>query len=562
MKDSLRFIFGFILKERKLFFTGLSLTVMVSILALLGPRIIAFIIDQGLVPHDSRLVLIGVGALGLSELLRLSCSFLSQTTYATLGQNVIERVRKDMVARILSFPVPYFDRVSSGSMMTRVVNDANSLTDFFQSGFVAVLGNFAAIFAVFFGLMNLNLKLGLILLASFIPIAWLCTLFSKKLRRVYENARNQLSELNAMLADFLFGMKTVRALGISEQKHEELNQQVRKYANAQMGMVQTFALFHPTVSLGIGVMLILLIWIGLPLVGDGHLKVGEWVAGLSYVLALQQPLVEISDRWNFFIAGLTSIDRIREVFEEKTEPTGTIETPDLQEIAIEGLSFAHAGATVDVLRDVNLRIRKGDWIGIFGESGSGKSTLLQILYGFYHPTKGSICWNQKAYLDHDLQSLRGHFAVVEQFPFLFSGTIRENIDLFAAQSFPLQELQETFKGFTLIESLLGNLDFEVTERGGNLSMGQKQMITFLRAWLSKPNLWILDEATAFFDQEAEQEVLQALFRLKKNQITVIQVAHKPEALSRMDRMIHIDQGVVREMNPRKNTTESLPQDSK
>ena len=454
MKASIRFIFSFIFKERKLFAAGMALTTMVSVLAWLGPRVIAFIIDKGLVPHDYHWVAVGVGALALTELLRLSCSFLSQTTYAVLGQNVIERVRKDMVARILKFSVPYFDRVSSGSMMTRVVNDANALTDFFQSGFVSVLGNFAAIFAVFFGLFSLNFKLGAILFTSFIPIAFLCTVFSQRLRRVYEDARNQLSELNAMLADFLFGMKTIRALGISDRKHEELNQQIRKYAKAQMGMVQTFALFHPTVSFGIGMMLVLLIWLGLPLIGNGHLKVGEWVAGLSYVLALQQPLVEISDRWNYFIAGLTSIDRIREVFDEKTERNGSVMTPPLQEISIESLYFTHDGANGDTLKDVNLRIKKGDWIGIFGESGSGKSTLLQILYGFYHPTRGAIRWNQTEYLDHDLKSLRGHFAVVEQFPFLFSGTIRENIDLFGATPFSVDELKKTFQGFPLIESLL------------------------------------------------------------------------------------------------------------
>ena len=547
MIASLRFIFRFIVKEKLIFSLGLFLTFLSSILAWLGPRIIAWIIDQGLVPHHLQQIWIGVVCLALAEASRLSFNFLGQTTYSILGQNVIERVRKDMIAHLLKLPIHYFDRVSSGSMMTRVVNDANSLTDFFQSGFVSILGNFAGILAIFIGLFSLNFKLGFILLLSFLPVVFLCSLFSVRLRRVYEDSRNQLSELNARLADFLFGMKTVRALGISDQKHEELSVQVKKYEKAQMGMVQTFALFHPAVSLGIGILLVLLIWLGLPLIGEGALKVGQWVAALSYVLSLQQPLVEISDRWNFFVSGLTAIDRIQEVFEEPAETYPDRPAPRLEKIEFKGLSFSYLDSNASALKDVNFSISRGDWIGIFGESGSGKSTLLQMLYGFYHPSLGSAFWNGETYLHYHLRSLRSHFGVVEQFPFLFSGTIRDNITLFGQYELSVDSLAQTFQGYPLIESLLRDLDFQISERGGNLSMGQKQMITFMRAYLSEPDIWILDEATAFFDREAEQEVIRALLNLQEKQITVIQVAHKPEALTTMKRIWRVDQGIVSEV---------------
>lgn len=376
------------------------------------------------------------------------------------------------------------------------------------------------------------------------PIAYVCSLFSIRLRKVYEESRNQLSELNARLADFLFGMKTVRALGVSRQKHEELNQQVDVYAQSQMGMVQTFALFHPTVSFGIGVLLILLIQLGIPLVSAGTLKVGEWVAALSYVLSLQQPLVEISDRWNYFVSGLTSIDRIQDTFNESPEPSRNEIPPTLQKIELKNVSFTYLDSAQKALDHVNLTIHRGDWIGIFGESGSGKSTLLQMLYGFYTPTDGSMLWNGTPYNAYQLRALRSNFGVVEQFPFIFSGTILDNITLFGKYAYDPGLLKETFSGYSLIESLLKMPEFEISERGGNLSMGQKQMITFLRAYLSKPSIWILDEATAFFDHDAEQEVLRALLELKKERITVIQVAHRPEALDRMDRLFKVDQGLV------------------
>ncbi|MBC7397527.1 MAG: ABC transporter ATP-binding protein [Bdellovibrionales bacterium] len=452
-----------------------------------------------------------------------------------------------MTRHLLSLPIPYFDQVSSGSMMTRLVNDVNSLTDFFQSGFVSVLGNCASLCAIFFGLFMLNFKLGLILFFSFVPIAVICVLFSQKLRMVYEETRNRLSELNSKLADVLFGMRTVRALGIGERKYAELTSQVRKYADAQTKMVGTFALFHPTLTLGTGILLLILIALGIPMVGAHELLVGQWVAALSYVILLQQPLVEISDRWNYFLAGLTGINRIQEIMRVLPEPQSGDHASEFSSLEFRDVHFRYAQSKSEALLQVNLTIQRGDWIGIFGESGSGKSTLLQMLYGFYTATSGSIFWNGSDFKKIKLASLRSHFGVVEQFPFIFSGTIKENITLFGEYPYDEHILRKKFEGYLLIESLLALADFEVSERGNNLSMGQKQMVTFLRAYLAKPDIWILDEATAFFDADAEQEVLRALSGLVSERITVIQVAHRPEALLQMKRIIQVSQGQVREL---------------
>ncbi len=546
MKDSIVFIFKFIFKEKPRFFFGIFMTALVSTLTWTGPKVIAFIIDQGLLKSNQEKEFYGVLALAATEVFRLLFVFLSQINYAVLGQNVIERVRKDLVHHLLKLPISYFDQVTSGGMMTRVVNDVNSLTDFFQSGFVSVLGNMASLIAIFIGLFSINFRLGLILFLTFVPVVFLCSIFSERLRRVYEETRNRLSELNSKLADLLFGMKTVRALGLGEPKFKELNLQVRHYADSQMNMVKTFALFHPTLSFGIGSLLMLLVWIGIPMVSSGQLPVGQWVAALSYVVLLQQPLMEISDRWNFFLAGLTSINRIREVLREKEEKSGDEKAPPFESIVWNQVSFRYHSEAKKTLKQVNINLKRGDWIGIFGESGSGKSTFLQMLYGFYPPTEGDLLWNGRPYSDFNAKSMRSYFGVVEQFPFLFTGTIKENITLYGHFKWDEETLHDTFKDFPLIMSLLQNPDFDITERGGNLSMGQKQMITFLRAYLAKPMIWILDEATAFFDPEAEQEVLRALEALRKDQITVIQVAHRPEALVQMKRHLKVELGHLQE----------------
>jgi ABC-type multidrug transport system fused ATPase/permease subunit len=547
MKASIRFILREILIQWRILVAGLGLTVLGALMVWAGPVVIAGIIDEGLVTGDRDRVIRGALALAGVEALRLISAAGGQMVYAVLGQNVIERVRRRMVEHLVSLPIPYFDKVTSGGMMTRVVNDANSLTDFFQSGFVSVLGNIGSLVAAFIGIGSLSPRLGLLLFCVFLPFVWLTSRFSRQLRRVYEEMRSRLSELNSTLADMLFGMRTLRSLGLNVDSHGKLNTKVEAYAESQKGMIGTYALFHPAITLATGVFLLIWIGAGLSLVDAGELKVGGWIAGLSYVLMMQQPMTEISDRWNFFLAGITSIGRVREVLESAPERTGIPPAEGFTSLVFENVGFTYEGAQEPALSDVNLEIRKGDWIGIFGESGSGKSTLLQLAIAFLDPVHGTLKWNGRSLRDLDPSSIRGHFGVVEQFPFLFSGTVRDNITWFGKHELDRDSLLRRFEGHGLISSLLNRLDHPVSERGSNLSLGEKQMITFLRSWLAGPGIWILDEATAFFDPRAEAELLSVLESERHRGVTVIQVAHRPEALRRMNRWINVRSGGLREL---------------
>jgi ABC-type multidrug transport system fused ATPase/permease subunit len=342
-------------------------------------------------------------------------------------------------------------------------------------------------------------------------------------------------------------MRTVRALGLGRQSYIKIEKKVDLYAESQEKMVSTFALFHPTVTIGTGVLILLLIGMGIPMLDSGQIKTGQWVAVLSYILLLQQPLIEISDRWNFFISGITGVQRILEVLNSPLEKSEGRLAPEFSSLTLNGVSFRYPDAGSLALSSLSLEINRGDWVGVFGESGSGKTTFLQLLYRFYEPTEGVLLWNQEPIEELDRHSIRSRFGVVEQFPFLYSGSIRENITLFGRFQFDEKELLRTFNGFPLIHSLLSNLDRLVSERGYNLSMGERQMITFLRAWIAKPLIWILDEATAFFDERAEAELLRALDALKPIGVTVIQVAHRPEALKRMNRLFKVQQGEFLEL---------------
>jgi ATP-binding cassette subfamily B protein len=387
--------------------------------------------------------------------------------------------------------------------------------------------------------------LSFLLILSFIPFFAACVYFSEKLRQAYEETRNQLSYFNSMLADFLYGMKTIRSLSLSNLKNQLLSRQIQNYSNAQIGMVREFAFFNPVLSLGIGVLFLILILKGNPLVDSGQMKTGEWIGILSYIFMLQQPLLEITDRWNFFLSGVTSIQRIKNVFDVKEEKVEGKEIFKLNEILLENVSFQYPSTNRVILDQVNLRIKRGDRIGIFGESGSGKTTFLQLLYGFYHPISGQITWNGISHHEISLRDLRAQFGVVEQFPFLFSGTIRDNIDLFGKIKIDFDSMRKKFSKYPLIKSILYRLDEEVRERGDNLSMGEKQMVSFLRAYFKSPSIWILDEATAFFDQEAESEFMDILNQLPHDTV-IIQIAHRQEALKDMKRIIRVERNCLLE----------------
>lgn len=539
MNQTLRFILQYLVHEKTLFLFGVIATLLTSYCTWLSPQLLARVIDES---FSKKLILF----FALSEFLKLFMSYLTQKTFTRFGQNVIERIRGSMIDHLMKVPVHYFDRSSSGQIMTRVVNDVNSLTDFFQSGLISIVGNVASVVAIFIGIYSLNHQLAVFLFIFFVPFLYACSVFSKRLRKAYEDTRNELSHFNSMLADFLFGMKTIRSLSLSKQKDHALVQQIQNYSKAQVRMVHTFALFNPTLSLGIGVLFFVLILMGIPMVDQGVLRTGEWVAILSYIFLLQQPLMEITDRWNFFLGGLTSIDRIRNVFSEPVERTGVLIPKKMEMIQLHHVSFRYQSGSENILNNTSLEIRSGDRIGIFGETGMGKTTLLQLLYGFYLPTQGELTWNGVPYYQYSIFEIRKYFGVVEQFPLLFSGTIHENISLFGQYDFDLEQIRTQFKGYPLITSILNRLNEEVRERGNNFSMGEKQMVSFLRAYLKKPQVWILDEATAFFDPQAESEFMSALALLDPS-IVIIQIAHRKEALGQMNRLIKVEKGSLQEL---------------
>ncbi len=496
---------------------------------LLEPRIFGYAIDEAIVPGKWA-VLRSCAAVYLGVTVVRVLSLISQAYFfELLGQRVTQDIRLELFSHLQRLPVSVFDRNPAGRLLTRVTNDTASLADMFAGGFVSMVGNALMVFGILIGLLLLDLRLGLISVAIFPVMIGVCVHFSERLRVAYREARSRLSALNAFLAENLMGMKVVNLFnrqGEHQKRFEKVNQW---YAEAQTGTVRVFAYFQPAISWASGIAMALLIWYGGIATRSGAIKLGVLVAFFSYVLSLFQPMREIADKWNVFLSGMASAERIFSILSWPVEmPASAVESPadrlaDVRgHLVFENVWFAYE-AERWVLKDFSLEIPAGDRVGIVGHTGSGKTTLISLLLRLYDPQKGRILLDGRDLREYDLRSLREIFGMVQQDVFLFSGTSRHNITFWEKES----------NGQPPSDTLF--------ERGANLSMGQRQMLAFDRAVYSKPRVWILDEATANMDSESEQKLSLSLTEASRG-ATTLMIAHRLATVQDADQIIVLNKG--------------------
>ncbi|MBI2711287.1 MAG: ABC transporter ATP-binding protein [Bdellovibrio sp.] len=540
-------LFARILKYRRITVEAGLMIFLGTFAALLEPRLFGYAIDEAIVSKRQDLLeWIGAAFIG-ATCLRIYAAKRQAYLFELLGQRVAQDLRVELFSHLQRLPVAIFDRVPSGRLLTRVTNDIGSLNEMFSAGFVSIVSNGLLVLGILIWMLVLDVKLGLIAASVFPILAWLSVYFSRQLREAYGEVRSRLSALNVFLAENFSGMKTVHLFNqqIPQlRKFDELNQ---KYSDAQIGSIRVFAYFQPMITLGAGVSIALLIWFGGKETVSGHLKVGVLVAYFSYVLSLFQPLREIADKWNVFLSGMTSAERVFTVLNLPTELKKeevlhkTQPIPEIQgNIKFENVWFSYRSDREGdwVIRDLSFEIRAGEKIGIVGHTGAGKSTLIGLLLRFYEPKKGRITLDGRDLREYDKRSLRASFGLVQQDVFLFSGTFEENITFW--DSSKKQEVEHVLKELRLP---IRNLDLEMNERGSNLSMGERQVLAFARAAASKPRIWILDEATSSMDSEQEKVLQKSLTQISGGR-TGIYVAHRLATIRETDRILVLHKGLL------------------
>jgi ATP-binding cassette subfamily B protein len=509
--------------------------------ALVEPRLFGYTIDEAIVPKDGNR-LAQLTALFLFIIVARVAAMIGQGyLFEALGQAVTQDLRMAVFSRLQKLPLSFFDRNPAGRLLTRVTNDIAALAEIFSAGFVMMVSNALLVAGILIWLIVLSPRLGLITVSVFPVMAILTVRFSRQLAISYREARSKLSALNAYLAENLMGMRVVHLFNrqnLHLQRFSRLNQ---RYTDAQVSTIRTYAFLQPTITIASGASMALLIWFGGNEALDGRVQLGVLVAYFAYALALFRPLREIADKWNIFLSGLASAERIFAVLDWPTElPDVTSEAPyeGLKgHIVFENVWFAYDDEHW-VLRNISFEIPAGTRLGIVGHTGSGKTTLINLLMRFYEPQKGRILLDGKDLREYDKSRLRASLGLVQQDVFLFSGSVSENISLFAAKS-------ERSPSAILEQLGLAN-ERLLSERGGNLSAGERQFVAFARASEKRPRIWILDEPTSNIDSASELRLEQALMTESQGK-TVIVIAHRLATTRSCGQVLVLNKGQLVEM---------------
>ncbi len=485
------------------------------------------------------LVLSFLGLLALRFVLSYGQVYILQ--YA--GQRIMFDMRRQIFGHLLRLPMSFLDRQPVGRLVTRATNDVAAINEMYTQVVVNLVQDVMMMAGVLAIMFRLNVRLTLLILAFGPPLLGLTFWFRSRARDAYREVRRRLARLNAYLAEAISGMTIIQLFRQEARSLEEFQGINRGYFQAQMRSVVIYGLFGPAVSVMRLLAMALLIWYGGRGVLGGAFTLGALVAFTSYIRMLFQPLSDLSDKYNILQSAMAASERIFQLLSEPEEPSGERPVEVLRgEIEFQDVWFAYRDEEW-VLKGVSFRVAPGERVALVGPTGSGKSTIVSLILGFYRPQRGRILVDGVDVRELDLASLRRHLAVVPQEAFLFSGNVEENIRLWDERldRRGVEEAAAVTGVHELVEKLPDDYATQVGERGGRLSVGERQLLAIARAVAADPKLIVLDEATANVDSHTEAKVQTALEKLMAGR-TAIAIAHRLSTIRNADRVLVLSEG--------------------
>lgn len=539
------------LKPHKAAIAGAFAAMVVASLAELAqPWLVQQAIDRYFLPGD----LAGLGRLvvvyGLLLVLGFVGEYVQTVLLQTTGQHVMHTLRRQVFDQFQRLDMRYFDRHPVGRLMTRVTTDIDALNDLFASGVVAVVGDVLVLVGIMAVMLAIDWRLALVAFSVLPFMAWAAHWFRTNVRESYRQVRTLVARLNAFLQEHLTGMATVQAFNQearTEARFERIN---REHRDVNIRSIVYYASFYPIIELLASVSAALIIWFGSGWAQDGTVSLGVLVAFLQYSRRFFQPISDLSEKFNILQAALAASERVFGVLDARPAVLPPA-TPRRPATARGHIRFDHVWFAYDdenwVLRDVSFEVQPGQRVGIVGATGSGKSTLINLLLRFYDVQRGRVLVDGIDVREWDTAELRRLFGLVLQDVHLFSGTIADNIRLGdpAISDEQVRRAAEAVHADRFIAERAGGYDAEVTERGGSLSVGQKQLLSFARALAHEPTVLLLDEATSSIDTATEALIEDAL-RVMMAGRTVLAIAHRLSTIQDMDQILVVHHGEIRE----------------
>lgn len=537
---------------KKVFITAAVLTVVLAPLATLRPYLIKVMVDDHIFQYDiagmTKIAMIIVGILVLEVVLRYF--FIYTTNW--LGQSVIRDLRVKVFKHITGLKLKYFDTTPIGTSTTRTINDIETINTVFSQGAITIIADILTLLAVFAIMLYTSWKLTLVCLTVMPLLIIAGYIFKEKVKAAYQIVRTQISKMNAFLQERITGMRIVQIFNSEKREMDKFRAINREYTQANLDSILYYAVFFPVVDIISAAALGLMIWWGAGHALTGEVTPGMLVAFPIYLNMMFRPIRMLADRFNTLQMGLVAAERVFTILDSKQQikNEGKRIAKDWQgAVAFKNVTFAY-NPDNDILKDLSFEIKPGETLAIVGSTGSGKTTIINILNRFYEVRKGEITIDGTDIREYELQSYRNRIAIVLQDVFLFSGTVLENITLrdskISRES--VIEAAQMIGAHEFIEKLPGGYDYEVMERGATLSMGQRQLISFVRALVFDPDILILDEATSSIDPETESVIQYAIEKLIAKRTSII-IAHRLSTIRHANNIMVLEKGKIAEFGP-------------
>ena len=487
----------------------------------------------------------------LSVLATFGFMFLMVEWTSRMGQGVMYDLRTRIFGHLQRADVALYDRTPVGRLMTRLTTDVDALNELFTSGFVSLLGDFAVLFGIVAILYALDPVLATITLAVLVPMALVTNWFRKGARDTYRKVRVRIARVNSFLQEHLSGIAVVQLFRREEAARGSFRAVNDEHREANLESIFYYAVFYPALDFlsALG-MAAILFWGGGEVI-RGTMTIGAVVTFLQYSKRFYRPLMDLSEKYNILQAAMASSERVFQLLDEAPEVAAPaspapVPRPLRGEIEFDRVRFAYKPGE-EVLKGVSFRAEPGETVALVGATGSGKSTIVNLLLRFYDVTGGAVRVDGQDVRGFDPSAFRDGFGIVLQDTFLFTGTIAENVAFFDP-AMPRETIERACRDVglgPLLDRLPEGLDTRLAERGGGLSVGEKQLVSFARALARDPRILILDEATSSVDPETEAVIEKAVARLLSGRTSVV-VAHRLSTVVRADRILVLSHGEVRE----------------
>ncbi len=542
--DIIKRLFRIGMKFRSWFITTLIISILLSVVSTYRPYLSMEIVDHDIIQlKDKSLMMkhiyIFIALVFAETVLNFFLVYFSNF----ISQNVIRDIRERLYKKLIYFRTSFFDKTPIGQLVTRAVGDVETIATVYTDGFLMVFGDVLRIIFVLVAMFQVNVHLSYISLAI-LPLMLIITrFFQKRLKKAFGDERTWTANQNSFVQERLAGMSLIQVFGREEAefgKFEKINKILK---SALLRTVYIFSLFFPVVEL------ISSLFIGFILFYGGYITItaGEVIAFIQYISMLIRPLRQIADRFNNIQRGIVGAERVLGIMDEDfgMPNSGTLQKDNFAgKIEFQKVHFAYDDKQ-EVLKGIDFKVNPGETVAIVGATGAGKSTIISLITRLYDINSGKILIDDVDLKDYELYKLRSHIGVVLQDVFLFHGSIFENL-AFGDETITLDKIKKAAKEIEVdefIEQLPGNYDYVVSERGSSISLGQRQLLSFLRAYLSDPKILILDEATSSIDPESEKLIQKATEKITQNRTSII-IAHRLSTIEKADKIIVMDDGKI------------------